>query len=215
MSSDDVFAWSCLLSKFTVNADIENYEKLNKDYLQAECSNFPELKYILDRVTTNDDANSRPGYKETKLINLHAEALYRFKWSKCSNTEKLELYHLANNVKPNPQNKSVIEDLAMKGLIALDQKDRFTIINNSFRVFIKRAEVPETFARMQVQAEVGAWQNYKWVVSIIAVGILSWFALTSSDIFELILTTVAGLSTLLLTISNTTSLFRSGISKFE
>ncbi len=192
--------WAECLMDFNVKVDKVFARGLDKQLLQEEIADFPELFYLSpdtlepaeeDLQDKREEHNIETHWATINYILLRAEALYRFKWESCSNAEKLALLNLDKQHRLNPSNTQMIEHLAMNGLVKVKQ-GRLEIINSSFAHFIRNAETANTVNCLVNQSEAGFWKDYQLPLGLLMILIIGGIALTSGESIYIIAASVAG-----------------------
>ncbi|WP_163931671.1 hypothetical protein [Paraferrimonas sp. SM1919] len=157
------------------------YHQLDKTFCLDEQQALPELSHLdLNLLKFSHSGQASRSHTISYLLHLF-EATYRYKWENCSDLEKLALYQLAaNKHQPNPCNAALISALAQKGLIKYHQ-GKLEIINHSFKVFIKSAQSDEEFRKLEQQAQVGTWQQFKIPFTIMIIIAVIGLAMSSGE----------------------------------
>lgn len=184
---NDQVQWAQYFSDFSVDTD-DFLETLNPGLIAKETSAMPGLGFIQQALSTHyPDANFGPhqyrtneyhwrnlfGTEKTacerrsiQFLQIKAGAYYRSVWNACNPSEKLALFYLAGGKRANPKNMKVLESLAARGLIRVEQ-GRLRIVNQSFADYVLNAEDINTIQQLIKQGESGLWQDNRVSVYIL------------------------------------------------
>ncbi len=205
----EYLSWSECLKDFTIKVPRELTLSVNKKFLKQELKYFPELNYLTNQVKLNTkiEDNKNTHWATLHYIHLCSEALFRFKWELCSNEEKLALYNLSNGHRLNPKNTQVIEDLAITGLIKVED-EHLQIINESFAEFVRNAESLVTINTLVNSAEQGLWRNYRLPFTLVIIVVIGSISLTSGESIPIILSSLFALITTVAGFANSANLIK-------
>ncbi|MGX5173264.1 hypothetical protein ACUR5C_04445 [Aliikangiella sp. IMCC44653] len=219
--------WAECFKDFDVVVPSELTHNLDLEFLRQEINSCNWLKFLSSELALDE---SKPGirYNFRRWLNLsdsdksHAEwnsltylfarveALYRFKWESCSDKEKLALYYLVSNKRINPANLSMLEQLALRGLIIV-KLGRVHIINRSFAQFVKHAENSETIQRLIEAGDAGKWKDYRLPITLLILFVIIGIALTSGNSLYMIVASVMGVLGTIGSLTNSASIIRNNL----
>ena len=131
-------------------------------------------------------------------IDERAEALYGELWSGCSDTEKLELRHIAQFGLANPGHSRAVRHLIMKRLLRKDPDLR--LMNRTFRRFVVSPQSTGHVARRDVariESELAAspWDQVRGPLVIAMMGVAAFLYFTQRDTYNVTIGAVVGLAT--------------------
>lgn len=138
----------------------------------------------------------------------HADAFYRFKWENCTKDEQLALYNLALGHQLNPLNITLLQNLALNGLLRV-HRGRLKLVNNSFQQFVLNAEPLHKLQALVHEGEAGVWQQHRVTFAAIILTLLVAVALTSGHSLHIIAVSIAGVLGTLVSVFSNANLLRS------
>ncbi|SEA43568.1 hypothetical protein [Microbulbifer marinus] len=210
LSSLEMARWSEVLMDFRVELPGRLTENLDPAFIYDECRASGQLRYLLPELVPDappevvtgkirrrwrkmyDRHKSGQEWASINCILLKAGALFRYHWEACSSSGKLALYYLAKGKRVNPANTQLLEQLAVFGLIRMEQ-GRIQIINNSFAYFVRHAESTESLERLLKSGQEGTWTSYRLPVTLIVLFLMGAIAVTSGNSIYLIAASLMGL----------------------
>jgi hypothetical protein len=187
----DMLAWSECLMDFDLELDSSfsgYYAGLDSEIVKLEQQALPELVGLninIPLASKVDEVSTAHTYS----FLLHCfEATYRYKWENCNDREKLALYFLAKGHQINPQNKHLISMLAQKGLVVLHGNGvDLTLINETFKIFVRNAESEAVFKMLKRRGEAGTWTNFRVPFTLLILMAIIGLSLTSGQSIFLLL----------------------------
>ncbi|WP_237064166.1 MULTISPECIES: hypothetical protein [Microbulbifer] len=201
-------AWAELLMDFTVDLPQALVERADPAFVIEECRGGRLLRYLIPELaehargssgrlrqgwrTLLDRHKTGPEWASILCILLKAGARFRYQWEACSSEEKLALYYLARGKRINPANTQVLEQLAIQGLVRIEN-GRVQIVNNSFAYFVLNAEDLESMRQLLESGHQGAWLTYRLPVTLVILLLVGAIAISSGNSIYLIVATVMGL----------------------
>jgi len=109
-------------------------------------------------------------------IEEYAMVYYESIWEACSNSEKILLYDISDNMLLNDKNKKVIKIMLYKGL--LKNNGYIDIMNKSFRNFIvTKFELEYKEEYIKKYESSGKWRSYRAPVLLIVLALAFFIAL--------------------------------------
>lgn len=153
--------------KAVIKNELSVSDYLKRKYEQSikECA----AKIVKERVTN-------PREKIILKIQEYAMGYYESIWEACSNSEKILLYDISDDLLLNDKNKKVIKILLNKGL--LKYNGYIDIMNKSFRNFIVtkfESEYKEEYIKKYESS--GKWANYRAPILMIVLALAFFIAL--------------------------------------
>lgn len=163
---------------------------------------FRQIFSTLFRAAPNDaDVLAAQAY-----VLCHADAFYRFKWENCTKDEQLALYNLALGHQLNPLNITMIQNLALNGVLRVCH-GQLKLLNSTFRQFVLNAEPQHKLQALVREGEAGIWQQHRLTFAAIILTLIVGIAMTSGQSLHIIAISVAGiLSALASVFSNANAL---------
>src|SRR5690606_25026906 len=122
--------------------------------------------------------------------------------------EQLALYNLALGHQLNPLNITLLQNLALNGLLRV-HRGRLKLINNSFQQFVLNAEPQHKLQALVHEGEAGVWQQHRLTFAAIILTLLVAVAMTSGHSLHLIAVSVAGVLSTLVSVFSNASVLRS------
>jgi hypothetical protein len=160
---------------------ISNLEQL-KTVIKDELSVSDYLKWKYEQSTENYASRrvkagfTIPPEKIILKIEEYAMVYYESIWEACSNSEKILLYDISDDMLLNDKNKKVIKILLYKGL--LKNNGYIDIMNKSFRNFIVTKFESEYKAEYIKKYESsGKWRSYRAPILLIVLALAFFIAL--------------------------------------
>jgi len=160
---------------------ISNIEQL-KTVIKDELSVSDYLQWKYERSTENYASRREkagftiPHEKIILKIEEYAMVYYESIWEACSNSEKILLYDISDDMLLNDKNKKVIKILLFKGL--LKNNGYIDIMNKSFRNFIVTKFESEYKAEYIKKYESsGKWRSYRAPILLIVLALAFFIAL--------------------------------------
>lgn len=138
----------------------------------------------------------------------HADAFYRFKWENCTKDEQLALYNLALGHQLNPLNITMMQNLALNGLLRV-HRGQLKLVNNSFQQFVLNAEPQHKLQALVREGEAGVWQQHRITFAAVILTLMVGIAMTSGQSLHIIAVSVAGVLSTLVNVFSNASLLRS------
>lgn len=163
---------------------------------------FRQIFSTLFRVSPSDaDVLAAQAY-----VLCHADAFYRFKWENCTKDEQLALYNLALGHQLNPLNITMIQNLALNGVLRVCH-GQLKLVNSTFRQFVLNAEPQHKLQALVREGEAGVWQQHRLTFAAIILTLIVGIAMSSGQSLHIIAISVAGiLSALVSVFSNANAL---------
>jgi hypothetical protein len=150
------------------------------------------------------------GPKSKEVIEMQALELarsyYHFIWAKCSEREKLTLFHLAKDGFLNSEHPE-LPSLLQKKLIKIDRN--LQLMNNSFRNFVLEISDEENVVEFETKGPTSLWSKYALPIGIrllvVGLGLIA----TQDELREGLLS-IPALLPVVLTLPKLINLFQSG-----
>ena len=168
--------------------------------LRAEERVHPGLRPICDSIRRLD------AFRENRLsrselldeIDERAEALYGKLWMSCSDTEKLELRHIAQFGFANPGHSRAVRQLIMKRLLRKDPDLR--LMNRTFRRFVVSPQTTghvaqRDVARIESGLEASGWDQIRGPFVIGVLGLAAFLYFTQRETYNVTVGAMVGLAT--------------------
>ena len=168
--------------------------------LQAEERVHSGLRPICDSIRRLD------AFRENRLsrselldeIDERAEALYGKLWKSCSDTEKLELRHIAQFGFANPGHSRAVRQLIMKRLLRKDPDLR--LMNRTFRRFVVSPQTTghvaqRDVARIESGLEASGWDQIRGPLVIAVLGLAAFLYFTQRETYNVTVGAIVGLAT--------------------
>ncbi|MDX1391215.1 MAG: hypothetical protein R3241_02450 [Rheinheimera sp.] len=223
--------WSECLMDFKVVMPASLKETLDPSLLYWEGRWCPHVRMLLQQDGFGDlfaDLSIKPEYvnipwwqrwfrgtpNEAALLAVqayvlcHADAYYRFKWENCTKDEQLALYNLALGHQLNPMNITMMQNLALNGLLRV-HRGRLKLVNSSFQQFVLNAEPQHKLQDLVREGEAGLWQQHRVTFAAIILTLMIAVAMTSGHSLHIIAVSVAGVLSTLVSVFSNASLLRS------
>lgn len=223
--------WSECLMDFKVVMPASLKETLDRSLLYWEGRWCPHVRMLLQQDGFDDlfaDLAKKPEHdnihwwqrwfrgtpNEAALLAVqayvlcHADAYYRFKWENCTKDEQLALYNLALGHQLNPMNITMMQNLALNGLLRV-HRGRLKLVNSSFQQFVLNAEPQHKLQDLVREGEAGLWQQHRVTFAAIILTLMIAVAMTSGHSLHIIAVSVAGVLSTLVSVFSNASLLRS------
>jgi hypothetical protein len=187
MNNRFVHLFPPLKEKKSIDEDEEVIEGIStleqlKTVIKDELSVSDYLKREYERSTENYASRRKkagftiPHEKIILKIEEYAMVYYESIWEACSNSEKILLYDISDDMLLNDKNKRVIKILLYKGL--LKNNGYIDIMNKSFRNFIVNKFESEYKAEYIKKYESsGKWRSYRAPILLIVLALAFFIAL--------------------------------------
>ncbi|MBU2115405.1 MAG: hypothetical protein KKE94_16710 [Gammaproteobacteria bacterium] len=164
---------------------------------------FRQILSTLFRASPNDaDVLAAQAY-----VLCHADAFYRFKWENCTKDEQLALYNLALGHQLNPLNITMIQNLALNGVLRVCH-GQLKLVNSTFRQFVLNAEPQHKLQALVREGEAGVWQQHRLTFAAIILTLIVGIAMTSGQSLHIIAISVAGILSALVSVFSNASALR-------
>ena len=132
-----------------------------------------------------------------------SESYYSVLWSTLSAREHLVLYQLAKDGWANTKNDRAIRQLRRKGLLLCAPMLR--IMNESFRLFVLKAQDEREIADWERQGQQSSWRSVKIVITATTVGLAAWLFYAQQDLFQVSIGYVVTIGAAITAIANALS----------
>ena len=179
---------------------VHRLEPEGEALLRAEERVHPALRPICDGIRRLD------AFRENRLsrselldeIDERAEALYGELWTSCSDTEKLELRHIAQFGFANPGHSRAVRHLIMKRLLRKDPDLR--LMNRTFRRFVVSPQTTghvaqRDVARIESELEASGWDQIRGPLVIAVLGVAAFLYFTQRETYNVTIGAMVGLAT--------------------
>jgi len=152
-------------------------------WIEDECGHTAYLRALglelLERYTRVKEFDLQAFCNE---LADRADSYYSLLWSTLTAGERLTLYQLARDGWANTKNDRAIWQLKRKGYIR--SAPMFRIMNDTFRLFVLKAQDQREIADWERQGAQSSWRNLKFSLIATAVALAAWLFYAQKDLFQ-------------------------------
>jgi len=152
-------------------------------HLAAECWSDPRLRAVAERMARHPDLHEMPD--RDHVINQlldQVETYYRLLWSVSGKDERMVLHRIGQEGFVSWRSRELVRRLVHRGLIRMAPNPE--LMNESFRRFVLRAELPEVFQKWAAEEGASAWARLRNPISFAILATLVFLFATQPQLFN-------------------------------
>ena len=166
--------------------NIEPHARKALERLAAECWPGGQLQVIAEQLARRKDVGNLivdgdDEYLVNQVLDL-AESHYRMLWSISGKDERMVLYRLASHGFASWRGRELVRRLLHRGLIYMDPGP--SLMNESFRRFVRDAELPAVFDLWTQQEGKSPWSRLRTPIIVAVIGIFLFLFATQPQLFN-------------------------------